>query len=132
MKLIPILLRYPIPIYRENLNKVFSEEYIAEDEDLKPIIDLVLAQNWEDSKEFKPIYYRIRRDLFLTPTNAQLSIWQHTGYTQQNKTYGVRINSSQKPRAVQPASPLTINMWATYIFADHRKRPSVQALHGQS
>ena len=70
MKLIPILLRYPIPIYRENLNKVFSEEYIAEDEDLKPIIDLVLAQNWKDSKEFKPNYYRIRRDLFITPTNC--------------------------------------------------------------
>ena len=62
----------PTPAYRENLNKVLNEEFIAEasSKELKPIIDLVLAKNWEDLKKVNPIYYRIRRDLFVSPSNC--------------------------------------------------------------
>ena len=62
----------PTPAYRENLNKVFNEEFIAEasSKELKPIIDLVLTKNWEDLKKVNPIYYRIRRDLFVSPSNC--------------------------------------------------------------
>ena len=40
----------PTPAYRESLNKVFNEEFIAEasSKELKPIIDLVITKNWED------------------------------------------------------------------------------------
>ena len=43
----------PTPFYRENLNKVFNEEFIAEapSKELKSIIDLVSAQNWEELKK---------------------------------------------------------------------------------
>ena len=58
--------------YGENLNKVFNEEFIAEasSKELKAIIDLVLAKNWEDLKKLNTIYYRIRRDLFVSPSNC--------------------------------------------------------------
>ena len=61
----------PTPAYRENINNVFNEEFIAEasSKELKPIIDLVLAKNWEDLKKVNPIYYHIRRDLFVSPSN---------------------------------------------------------------
>ena len=64
----------PTSAYRENLNKEFNEEFIAEAsrKELKPIIDLVLAKNWEDLKKVNPIYYRIRRDLFVSPSNCLL------------------------------------------------------------
>ena len=62
----------PTPHYRENLNKVFNEEFIAEAsrKEMKPIIDLVTAQNWEDLKKVNPLYYKIRRDLSVNPTNC--------------------------------------------------------------
>ena len=42
----------PAPLYRENLNRVFSEEFIAQAsiKDLKHIIDLVTTQNAETTK----------------------------------------------------------------------------------
>ena len=45
----------PTPSYRENLNKVFNEEFLAEvsKRELKPIIDLVKTQNWDDLKKSK-------------------------------------------------------------------------------
>ena len=60
------------PLYRENLNRVFNEEFIAQAsiKDLKPIIDLVTTQNWEDLKKVNPLFYKIRRDLSVTPTNC--------------------------------------------------------------
>ena len=62
----------PTPLYRENLNKVSNEEFIAEasSKELKPIIDLVTAQNWEDPKKVNRLYYKIHRDLSITPTNC--------------------------------------------------------------
>ena len=47
----------PTPAYRENLNKVFNEEFFAEasSKELKPIIDLVIAKNWEELKKVNPI-----------------------------------------------------------------------------
>ena len=62
----------PTPACRENLNKVFNEEFIvvASSKELKPIIDLVLAKNWEDLKKVNPIYYRIQRDLFVSPLSC--------------------------------------------------------------
>ena len=43
----------PTPLYRENLNKVFNEEFKAEasSKELKPIIDLVTAQKRETLKK---------------------------------------------------------------------------------
>ena len=59
----------PTPLYREILNKVFNEEFIAEasSKELKPIIDLVASLNWEDQKNVNPLYYKIRRDFSVTP-----------------------------------------------------------------
>ena len=50
----------PTPLYRENLNKVFNEKFLTEasSKELKPIIDLVVAQNWEDLKKVNPLYYQ--------------------------------------------------------------------------
>ena len=64
----------PTPLYRENLNRVFNEEFIvqASIKNLKPIIDLVTTQNWEDLKKVNPLFYKIRRDLLVTPTNCLL------------------------------------------------------------
>ena len=62
----------PTTAYRKNLNKVFNEQFIAEasSKELKPIIDLVIAKNWEDLKKVNPMYYRIRQDLFVSPSNC--------------------------------------------------------------
>ena len=64
----------PTPIYRANLTKVFNEELISEasQKELKIIIDYVNSENWEDLKKVNPLYYRIRRDLSVTPTNCLL------------------------------------------------------------
>ena len=64
----------PTPLYRENFNKVFNEEFLAEasQRELKPITDLVKAQNWDDLKKVNPLYFRIRRDLSVTETNCLL------------------------------------------------------------
>ena len=64
----------PTPLYRENFNKVFNEEFLAEasQRELKPIIDLVKTQNWDDLKKVNPLYFRIRRDLSVTETNCLL------------------------------------------------------------
>ena len=52
-----------------NIYKVFKEEFIAEAYliELKPIIDLVLTHNREDLEKINPLYYKIRRELFVTP-----------------------------------------------------------------
>ena len=64
----------PTPVSRENFNKVFKEDFLAEasQRDLKPIIDLVKTQNWDDLKKVNPLYFRIRRDLSITDTNCLL------------------------------------------------------------
>ena len=64
----------PTPEYRSNLTKVFNEEFIAEasQKELKIIMDYVTTRNWEDLKKVNPIYYKIRRDLSVTPTNCLL------------------------------------------------------------
>ena len=66
--------RFTTPSYRENLNKVFNEEFLTEasQKELKVIIDLVNAQDWDDMKKVNPFYFRIRRDLSVTPTNCLL------------------------------------------------------------
>ena len=35
-------------------------------------MDYVKTENWEDLKKVNPLYYRIRRDLSVTPTNCSL------------------------------------------------------------
>ena len=62
----------PTPVYRESFNKVFNEKFLAEasQRELKPIIDLVKTQNWDDLKKINPLYFRIRRDLSVTDTNC--------------------------------------------------------------
>ena len=62
------------PLYGQNLTKVFNEEFIAEasQKELQVIIDYVNTENWEDFKKVNPLYYRIRRDLSVTPTNCLL------------------------------------------------------------
>ena len=47
----------PTPVYRENFNKVFNEELLAEasQRELKPIIDLVKTQNWDNLKKINPV-----------------------------------------------------------------------------
>ena len=64
----------PTPVYRENFNKVFNEEFLAEasQQELKPIIELVKTQNWNDLKKVNPFNFRIRRDLSVTDTNCLL------------------------------------------------------------
>ena len=64
----------PTPVYRENFNKVFNEEFLAEasQRELKPSIDLVKTQNWDDLKKINPLYFRIRRDLSVTDTKCLL------------------------------------------------------------
>ena len=66
--------KLPTPLYRENLTKVFNEEFIAEasKKELKVIIDYVNTENWEDLKKVNQLYYRIRRDLSVSPTNCLL------------------------------------------------------------
>ena len=64
----------PTPLYRLNLTKVFNEELLSEasQKELKIIMDYVKTENWEDLKKVNPLYYRIRRDLSVTPTNCLL------------------------------------------------------------
>ena len=64
----------PTPSYRENLNKVFNKKFLAEasQREVKAIIDLVKTQNWDNLKKVNPIYFRIRHDLSVTPTNCLL------------------------------------------------------------
>ena len=63
----------PTPLYRLNFN-VFNEELLSEasQKELKVIMDYVKTENWEDLKKVNPLYYRIRRDLSVTPTNCLL------------------------------------------------------------
>ena len=54
--------------------KVFNEEFIAENskKDLGPIIDLVEKQDWLSLKKTNPIFYKIHRDLSVTPSGCLL------------------------------------------------------------
>ena len=56
------------------MTKVFYEELLSEasQKELKIIMDYVKTENWEDLKKVNPLYYRIRRDLSVTPTNCLL------------------------------------------------------------
>ena len=64
----------PTPGYRMNLMRVFHEEFIVENskQDLGPIIDLVIKQDWLTLKRINPIYLKIHRDLSVTPTGCLL------------------------------------------------------------
>ena len=64
----------PTPLYRLNLTKVFNEELLSEasQKELKIIMDYVKTEIWEDLKKVNQLYYRIRRDLSVTPTNCLL------------------------------------------------------------
>ena len=54
--------------------RVFNEEFLAEHskKDLGPIIDMVTNEDWQTLKQSNPIYYKIRRDLSVTPTGCLL------------------------------------------------------------
>ena len=60
------------PLYRENLNRVFNEEFIAQasKKELSRIIEFVKNSEWETLKAINPIYYRIRRDLSVFPSGC--------------------------------------------------------------
>ena len=62
----------PTPLYRENLNRVFNEEFIAQasKKELSPIIEFVKNSEWEKLKAINPTYYRIRRDLSVSPSGC--------------------------------------------------------------
>ena len=64
----------PTPLYRLNLTKVFNEELLSEasQKEQKIIMDYVKTENWEVLKKVNPLYYRIRRDLSVTPTSCLL------------------------------------------------------------
>ena len=55
----------PTPLYRENLNRVFNEEFIvqASKKELSPITEFAKNSKWEKLKAINPLNYRIRRDL---------------------------------------------------------------------
>ena len=59
------MMKPPCPLYRENLNRVFNEEFIAQasKKELSPIIEFVEKGDWEKTKANYPLYYLIRRDL---------------------------------------------------------------------
>ena len=60
--------------YRESLTKVFTEQFIAEASQkvLKVIIGYVITQKEDDLKKVNPLYYGIRGDRSVTPTNCLL------------------------------------------------------------
>ena len=60
------------PLYCENLNRVFNEEFIAQasKKELSPIIEFVKNSEWEKLKAINPTYYRIRRDLSFSPSGC--------------------------------------------------------------
>ena len=62
----------PTPLYWENLNRVFNEKFIAQasKKELSPIIEFVKKSVWEKLKAINPIYYRIRRDLSVSPSGC--------------------------------------------------------------
>ena len=62
----------PTPLYRENLNRVFNEEFIAQapKKELSPIIEFVKNSEWEKLKAINSTYYRIRRDLSVSPSGC--------------------------------------------------------------
>ena len=62
----------PTPLYRENLNRVLNEKFIAQvlKKELSPIIEFVKNSEWEKLKAINPVYYRIRRDLSVSPTRC--------------------------------------------------------------
>ena len=64
----------PTPEYRQNLMRVFNEEFIAENskKDLGPIIDLVQKRDWLTLKKVNPIFHKIYRDLSVTQTGCLL------------------------------------------------------------
>ena len=60
--------------YRQNLIRVFNEEYIAENsnEDLGPIIDLVQKRDCTTLKKVNTIFHKIYRDLSVIQTSCLL------------------------------------------------------------
>ena len=65
----------PTPLSHQNLTKVFNEKFVIEasQKELKLIIEYVNSANWEDLKKINPLYYPIRRDLSVTPSNYLLN-----------------------------------------------------------
>ena len=62
----------PTSLYREKLNRVFNEEFIAQasKKELSPIIEIVKNSEWEKLNAINPTYYRIRRDLSVSPSGC--------------------------------------------------------------
>ena len=62
----------PTPLYREHLQYVLNEEFIAQSskKELSPIIEFVKNSDWEKLKAINPLYYRIRRDLSVSPNGC--------------------------------------------------------------
>ena len=62
----------PTPLYRENPNRVFNEELIAQasKKELSPIIEFVKNSEWEKLKAINYTYYRIRRDISVSPSGC--------------------------------------------------------------
>ena len=122
----------PTPLYRENLNKVLNEEFIAEasSKQLKPIIDLVVAQNWEDLKKVNPLYYKMRRDLSVTPTNCLI---YDNRIIIPNKLKHLVLNAihHKHPVQVEMLALSKAGMMAPYPLGDSGKGPSMQIMHRQ-
>ena len=64
----------PTPDYRKKIMRISNEEFPAEHskKDLGPFIDMVNKQDWLSLKQTNPIFYKIRRDLSVTPTGCLL------------------------------------------------------------
>ena len=62
----------PTPLYRENLNRVFNEEFIAQasKKGLRLISEFEKNSEWEKLRAINPTYYRIRRDLSVSPSGC--------------------------------------------------------------
>ena len=62
----------PPPPCTEKISTVFNENFIAQasKKELTPIIEFVKNAEWEKLKAINPIYYRIRRDLSVSPTGC--------------------------------------------------------------
>ena len=58
------------PFYRENLSHVFNKERFGQlsKKELTPIIEFIKNGKWEKLKVIDSLYYRIRRDLSVSPT----------------------------------------------------------------
>ena len=123
----------PTLLYRENLNKVFNDEFIAEasSEELKPNIDLVIVQNWEDLKKVNPLYYKISRDLAVIPTNCLI---YENSMIISNKLKHLVLDAihHKHPGQVGMLALAKLVWWPHIHLEIHSgKNPSMQIMHRQ-